>query len=197
MTFPYIPASMTVASNTPTIVTKSLSGFEQRAQVSSQYFTFTGQYANFTVADSKAAMGAIMANRGSFNTFALTLPNDLRNTTSGYTSTVTNPTGAIAATSVTATVSYTSGTVPILKRGDLIQFSNHNKTYMVTSDVTATGATVTINFFPGLRIAQATAGSVVVNAVSPIVRLATDDFSMGLGTDLFGNFSIDFVEVIN
>jgi hypothetical protein len=197
MTFPYIPATMQVTSNTPQIVTRSLSGFEQRAQVSSQYFSFTGSYSNFTIADSKRAMGAIMANRGSFNTFALTLPDDLKNTSSGYAGTVTNPTGAAAATSVTATVTWTSGTVPILRAGDLIKFSNHNKTYMVTADVNATSTTVTINFFPGLRTAQTTAGSVTVNNVAPTVRLATDQFDVGLGNDLFGNFSIDFIEVVN
>jgi len=194
MSFPLDFSSMELINNTPTMVVKSLSGLEQRAQVGSQYFRFVGTLPPLSESERRTLLGFIFSQRGSFSTFTLTLPDTLGDASTGYAGTVTNPTASVAATSVTASC---SSNTAILAAGDLFKFSNHNKVYVATAAATGAAGSVTISFFPALRTAQTGTGSITVNNVEPTVRIETDDQTFSLGTDLFSGMSLEFIEVIN
>lgn len=194
--FPSVDFSaMELSSNTPTIVTTSLSGLEQRAQVATQYFSFTASFQNLSDAERRQIMGFLMGKRGNLTAFSIDLPSPFNNSTGAYTGTITVTAGASGATSVTASV---ASNVLIVKAGDFIKFSGHNKVYMVTADATASSSTVTINLFPALRTSVAS-NTVTHKTVPMYVRCSADQigFSAGaVGGDGYNSIDIDFVEVI-
>ena len=77
------------------------------------------------------------------------------------TSTMTiNVPGQVDSGSTSATISITlaDGSIPsdnlgnsAILAGTFVQFSNHNKLYLVTENVVHSNSTVTLNFFPGLK----------------------------------------------
>jgi hypothetical protein len=187
--------ALELSSNTPTIVTTSISGLEQRSQVRTQYFNFTASFQNLSDAERREIMGFLMSKRGSLTPFSIDLPSPFNNSTGAYTGTITVTVGAAGATSVTATV---ASNVVIVKAGDFIKFSGHNKLYMVTADATASAGTVSISLFPALRT-SAVSNTITHKTVPMYVRCSTDQlgFSAGaVGGDGYNSIDIDFVEVI-
>jgi hypothetical protein len=186
-------SSLELSSNTPTIVTTSINGLENRTQVSTQYWSFTADFQNVSDNERRQILGFLMKRRGNLNPFTIDLPDVINDSSSGFTGTITAITASAGVTTVTATTS-ASG-VTALKAGDFFKFGNHNKVYMATDDAVASGTSVTINFFPALRTAQSS-GSLTHNNVPLYVRCTNDQFTFATDPNLFGSFSIDFVEVI-
>jgi len=74
-------------------------------------------------------------------------PEVVENTTA--TGTITTSSGNSAgATSIDLDTSVASG---IISSGSFIKFDNHSKVYLVDGDVDLSGATATLNIYPGLR----------------------------------------------
>lgn len=188
------PNSMQVISVNPTKVTTSINGVEQRLASTGQYFRFVGTYSNLTQANQRAVFGHIQGRAGPLNTFTISLPSYMGNSTAGFTGTISGVTESANATSFTATAS--SNNTAILKAGDLIKFSSHNKIYTVTSDVTSGAAgACTIYIYPGLRQAV-TSNTITHRSVQPTVRYASDNAEFGLGPDQFTTFTLEFIEVL-
>jgi hypothetical protein len=194
MAFPNIPfTSIDLKNNTPTMVTTSLSGKEQRRQVGGQYFTFTGTFSNLDDADRRTLAGFIASVSGSLNTFTCVFPGDISNSTGTYSGTITAVTQSAGQSTFTGTVA-TSGAA-VFKAGDLFKFSSHDKVYMVTADATASGTSLTVSFYPPLRSAVSSA-TVTHKSVPVTVRLAGDSYGFNLGPDKFSTYSLDFIEVL-
>lgn len=194
MAFPNIPFSnITLNSNTPTVVTKSLSGREQRTQVAGQYFTIVGNFSNLSESDRKTLLGFMASVKGNYTTFTITLPSPLGTSSAGYSGTITSVTASAGATTFSGTVG-TSGAA-IFKAGDLIKFSSHDKVYMVTADATAVGTTVTASIYPALRSALSSA-TVTHTSVPITVRLNSDIHGFSMDPTFYANFDLEFVEVL-
>jgi len=192
--FPSVPfTTMDMNSNTPTVVVKSINGLETRTQVSTQYFSFTANFTNLTDTQRRQIIGFLMKKRGSLQPFTIDLPAPFQDSSGNYSGTITVVTGSAGAFSVTATVT-TSG-AQVLKAGDFIKFSGHNKLYMVTDDATAVGTNVTINLFPALRTSVAT-NTITHKDVPMYVKCGNDQFGYRADTNLYSSFDIDFIEVI-
>lgn len=194
MTFPAItPNSMQISSVNPTRITSTLNGTEQRLSGTGQYFRFLALFDNLSQADARKIFAHINQYRGSLDAFALSLPTYLANSTAGYSGNITGATASIGATSITGTVGVSGAA--IVKAGDMIKIGTGNKLYTVTSDATASGTTVTINFTPGLRVAVSN-GGVFHRNLTAWVRYANDNQEFNIGTNLYNTASIDFVEVL-
>lgn len=188
------PNAMSVISVNPTKVTASLNGIEQRIASTGQYFRFVGTYSNLTQANQRAIFAHIQSQGGPLNAFTISLPAYMGNSTAGFTGTLTGVTETVNDPVITATAS--ANNTAVLKAGDLIKFSNHNKIYTVTNDVTSNGSGVcTINIFPALK-QSITSGSITHRSVQPTVRYASDNAEFSLGADQFTTFTLEFIEVL-
>lgn len=193
--FPDIPFnSLNLTSNTPTIITKSISGLENRQQVGTQFWSFSARFSSLTDAERRQIMGFLMSKRGPFANFTIDLPEPFRDSSGNQVANITNLTGAAGATSVSSTSVLTD--TLILKAGDFVYFANHSKVYMVTSDATSSGTSVTINLFPALR--QGVGGSSLIHKdVIMKVRCTNEGFGFNSDPTLYSDIDMDFVEVIN
>ena len=118
------PNAMNIVSVNPTKVTSSMNGIEQRIASTGQYFRFVGVYSNLTQANQRAVFAHIQSQAGPLNSFTISLPTYLGNSTAGFTGTLTAVTETVNDPVITATAS--SNNTAVLKAGDLIKFSNHN-----------------------------------------------------------------------
>jgi hypothetical protein len=194
--FPSVAFStIELTSNTPTLISKSLSGLEQRAQVAGQFFSFVANFQSITEDERRQIMGFLMSKQGPYNSFTIALPEPIKDSTGVYSGTITATSGTAGSASFTASVSGANNSL-ILKSGDLIKFSNHNKVYMCTSNAISNGSGVlTINLFPSLR--SNVSGLVVTHKNLEIsVRLGSDTFGFSMAQEFFSSFDLDFVEVL-
>lgn len=186
--------NINLQSNLPTLITKSISGREERAQVSSQYWSFSASFSNLSDAERRQLMGFIMSKRGSYSSFTIELPSSYNDSSGSYSGTVTTSTATAGALSFTGTVS--SNNTLIFKAGDLIKFAGHDKVYMITGDVTSNGSgAITASVFPAIKT---TSNAVVVTYtdVPMTVRFGSDQLGFSADTSEYGSFDIDFIEVI-
>jgi len=183
-----------VQTVTPTLVTKTINGLEERAAVAGQYFVVNAQFSNVSDQERRQLLGFIMKSRGPFSTFNLYLPSTIDESTGSYTGTITVATATAGLTSCTATVS-ASNTL-ILRAGDFIKFSNHNKVYMVTDDATSVGTNLTVNLFPAIRTSATSSHTITHKNVPMTVRFGSDNYTVSIDQNLYGSMDIDFVEVL-
>jgi hypothetical protein len=194
MAFPSVPfAAVNFRAITPTIVNKSLSGIENRSQVASSYFAFTASFQNMTDSQRRQIIGFLMGQRGNLTPFTIALPDTLNDSSGGYSGTISSASATAGTFTATGTVS--SSNALILKAGDLIQFGNHTKIYMVTSDATSVGTSLTINLFPAIRT-TVSSGAIAHTALEMTVRCTNDQIEHTIGRDMFANFDLDFEEVL-
>jgi pSer/pThr/pTyr-binding forkhead associated (FHA) protein len=85
-----------------------------------------------------------------------------------------------------------------LKAGDIIKFSNHDKVYMLTADVTlANSVANTIDIFPNLLTALPSSGENVITDNVPVkVRLANETQEFKLGIDNLYQYELDVAEKV-
>jgi len=132
-----------------------------------QRWEFTLDYPTIDFSSGKSLFAFINARRGSLETFNFSLPSPINNTTGTHIGSFNVATGASSGSSLNVN-GMIQGTGK-LKAGDLIQFSNHTKLYMLTSDVDAdaSGAGV-INFMPPLLI-SVVPGTTTCSAAAPTI----------------------------
>lgn len=195
MTFPSItPTDISFSSVNPTRITRTLNGIEQRGASAGQYFTITATFDSLNESEQRQIYGYIKSKSGPLDAFLFTLPDYIGDSTGSYTGgiAVSGSTAPIGATSIT--VNTTGSVFPSLKQGDLISFANHTKVYTITSDVNTPGTT--ISFYPALRAAVPATTVVNHKNVQVWVRFASDNLEFRVGTNNYGTFTLDFVEVL-
>ena len=70
-----------------------------------------------------------------------------------------------------------------MKKGDLIKFSNHDKVYMITADVTISGTNDAISFYPPLVSGITNSTTITYNSVPFKVYLTGDNIRYATSTD--------------
>lgn len=198
MTFPLTNkvTNLEFYSQQPTLISTSLSGKEQRAQLASQKWGVRMTLSNLSDSDRRVLQSFVQEQRGSLTAFTLQLPSDLADSSGGYTGTITVD-GAHTAgdTTIAISSSAANGTYAV-KKGDLIRFVGSVKTYMVISNTLVDGngdATITIS--PALQTNIADTTVVGHQNVSLNVRLE-NNFRYTAGADLYATTRMDFIEVI-
>ncbi len=164
-------ATVTIKNNTPTATSVSLSGRRQSKQLAAQYWTLECEYTALDRSEAAQVMAFLNKQNNSLESFDVVIPQYSRPAGtvaalggSPVLSVAAN--AAISATSITVdfdtiTSSNLSDATRAFRAGDFIKFSNHNKTYQITDDVTINGSGGgTINIFPGLYTAITTSHDV-------------------------------------
>lgn len=192
--FPSItPDSMTMSSINPTRMNRTLNGIVQRTASTGQYFIFSAAFGNLSQSEQRQISAHIDAQSGPLQSFALTLPSYLGNSTGDYSGSIsTNGTNSVGATTIGITA---TGTYPTLKAGDLIQFANHDKLYTVTADVNSPGTSISIS--PPLRTAVTSGSAVKHKNLTATVRYTTDNLEFSIGLEQFPSFNLEFEEVLS
>lgn len=192
--FPSItPSSVSLVPVNPTRVTTTLNGIEQRQAVGGQYFRLVAEFTGLNKAELRQIQSHVIQQGGPLTSFEFTLPDYLGDSTGAYTGTITlSSNGAVGQTSVSVTS--TGSTFPSLKAGDLIRFASHDKIYTLTSDVSSPGTTLA--FYPALRTAVTSGQTVTHQNLTIKVRYSEDTENLVVGTNLYSDISIEFVEVL-
>jgi len=179
------PNGVNIETVSQNVTTFALNGRRQTKSQGAQYFKFDVRYPNMRQEDSRPLMAFITGVKGQFTAFTIRLPQISQNS-AGYTGSnpaVNNASDyAVGASSVD--FDGASNSTAILKAGDFITFSGHNKAYMVTSDVTSDGSgTGSISFTPALITAVTDDETIAVKDVDFTVILDDDSttFNHGLG----------------
>jgi len=205
---------------TQTILTQTLSGRTIRSSVATTLWTASLEFPALTYQEFRQIQGFVALARGSLNDFYIQFPNISSRTAGG---TLENlfvlEAAESGATSVQAYATTDSAgdldeAIPsirnpegtILNMGDVFKFSNHDKVYMATTDVTPdSGGQFTINFEPALVTAVTGHDSADSAGIIPSVQFDNVPFKMiflgdtadyRYNVDGTVNFRIDVQEVI-
>ncbi len=206
-TFPttIFPRSFQVINNRPTLINQSVSGKRVTRKYGSQYWTLEVGLPPLNKNDGLGVYGFLQQQQGSFEKFSFTHPDDNRGTVGGNTAKAAaglpvqeaNVNGAHSAGDSTIDVDFnfvaqSDSTDSVFKRGDVIKFANHDKVYMIKSDVnvpTASPQVRTLSIEPPLIADLANDESVVVNTPTYSVYLTGD---VGYTTDASGLYYYNF-----
>lgn len=141
-------------SNSNTRITTSASGKTHRRKVGAQSWTLKIQSPAMSKDDFLADYSFIVQQDGQFGSFTIVPPEigSTRGTATGTVTVVDDSTILPLHDNSRGSASIgVSGGNGILKKGDLIKFSNHDKVYMLTADCNLDGSTVdTLTFHPPL-----------------------------------------------
>lgn len=203
-TLPTTPSFQTLnmKSNTQTSVTEASNYRAQRKTQGVQRFEFTASYSPGTRTTFAPLMGFIAKQEGMYGSFTAVLPE--------YSNTTGSLNKATQTLLVDNTGGYDKGTKTIavdvspginitgaLKAGDFIGFANHNKVYMLTSDLDINGSgDGTLSFEPGLVETIADDETVVYGDVQFTCRLLNDvqEFTASNGDQV--RYELDIAEDI-
>lgn len=178
-------------SNISVRQTTSVSGRSQRIKTGGQFFTAKLESPEMTRGDFMADYSFLLQQDGAFDSFTIVLPeiSSTRGTASG---TLTNNATVAAGLSQCQT----NGGSGTLKKGDLIKFSNHDKVYMLTADVTISGTNDTISFYPELTTVITNTTTITYDSVP--MKVYMSDTTTSFKTNTNGSFSyrIDVIEEI-
>ena len=86
----------------------------------------------------------------------------------------------------------------VLKAGDFVKFSNHNKVYIITADlISSAGGAGTLEISPNLFVSPNNDSNVVFNDVEFTVANAKDEITLDLDLSVRAGFNIELEEVFN
>jgi len=189
-TYPSTPVfnSVGFTSKSYNLMSESLSGRTQVRNIGGQRFEFKATYPPLTTAEFAPVYAFIMAQNGMAETFQIVLP-EISSKSGNATGTVQT----VGADSIGETSIVIDGLSGTLKAGDVIKFANHNKVYMIVSDLTGSG---TLTIEPALREATANDTAITYDNVPFTVRLNNDlqQYSVGLASLI--KYEVDFIEAI-
>jgi len=181
-------------SNTLSKTSTSISGITKRVRTGSQYWSFTLRSPALSRDDFMDIYSFIIQQDGQFGSFTVVPPTigSTRGTASG-TITISDDYKA------GVTICRSTGGSGLLKKGDLIKFSNHDKVYMLTAniDLNQTDSTEdVIQIYPSLTTAITNTTTVSYNNVPILVFLTTDQQGYTANADDTFNYEISVREDI-
>ena len=173
-------------TNTNTRITTSVSGITHRIKTGNQFWSFKLQSTAMNKADMMADYSFIVQQNGMYGSFTI-VPSEIGSTRGTATGTLTND-ATVAAGQSAAQTDGGSGT---LKKGDLIKFSNHDKVYMLTADVTISGTNDAISFYPPLTTGITSSTTITYSAVP--IKVFQDKDQIKFITQADGTYKYELV----
>jgi len=184
------PRVFNFTSNRPNNTSYTLSGKRSVKQFAAQYFSFSVQMPPMKQSDFQQFYAFLVKQKGSFEDFTFEYPLDNLGADKAETDILANGVQAIGDSTI-AMDGFSVSTDDVLKGGDLIKFSGHDKVYMVTGDVNSNASSqATVSIEPPLQAALADNEAVTVNKPSFTVALVQDDVLYS--TDAAGFFTLSF-----
>lgn len=193
--------AINLRQETTTAITRTNSGRIIRASAATTLWRATLEFISLTHQEFRQIQGFVALARGPLNDFKIILPNISNRTAGATTGTIT--TGAQDSKAYTkgatdveiALTSFTGGT--IINMGDVVQFNNHDKVYMATTDITPDSAGgVHLAFEPPLTADVPSGTEVKYNDVAFKMIFTNDLQEYRYNTDGSVNCRIDVQEVI-
>ena len=189
--------SISFTSNSPTLINQTLSGRRQARQIGAQYFSFTVQMPPLQQEKAQQIFAFLNKQKGSFDTFTIKAPLDNLGVGKDETDIEVAFGGHSSGDGNIDLVGFTASTSDVLKAGDLIQFADHNKVYMVRTATDSDGlGHTTVNITPTLVSSVASNEAVTVNKPAFEVYLESNDIMYTTDASGFYNISFDVREVI-
>tara|TARA_B110000285_G_scaffold217052_1_gene264984 strand:- start:8985 stop:9557 length:573 start_codon:yes stop_codon:yes gene_type:complete len=190
MSFPTtpVPSNISITSLNPTYTSVTHSLKRQVRTRGGQRWSIDASFPPLNRTDFAPVWAFAQKQKGQFGKFTFIPP--IYSSTSGTatgTLLVNNTAGYIAGSS-TITV---DGLTGILKAGDFIKFSGHDKVYSVVAD----GSTSLI-IEPALQLPVVNNEAITYNSVPFTVAFTSDTQNMSVGVNGFVNYSIKLIEVV-
>ena len=173
-------------TNTNTRITTSVSGITHRIKTGGQSWSFKLKSPAMTKADMMADYSFIVQQDGQYGSFTI-VPSAIGSTRGTATGTLTND----ATVALGQSAAQTDGGSGTLKKGDLIKFSNHDKVYMLTADVTISGTNDAISFYPPLVTAITDSTTITYNNVP--IKVFQDKDQIKFITQADGTYKYELV----
>ena len=173
-------------TNTNTRTTTSVSGITHRIKTGGQSWSFKLKSPAMTKADMMADYSFIVQQDGKYGSFTI-VPSEIGSTKGTATGTLTND----ATVALGQSAAQTDGGSGTLKKGDLIKFSNHDKVYMLTADVTISGTNDAISFYPPLVTAITSSTTITYNNVP--IKVFQDKDQIKFITQADGTYKYELV----
>lgn len=196
-TFPTSPvaASVLITNNQTTLVSTSISGRRQSRQLQNQRWGMRVVFPPMARSDFNPIFAFITQQRGRKESFQYTPPifDDSLGTESG--TVLVNGSHSVADTTI-AMDGFASDGVGRFKAGDYIKFANHNKVYMVVSDVTSSSNAATVTIEPPLTSSLSDDEAVTYDSVTFTVAMKNDIQQIQLPNDAKFRYEMDLIEVI-
>jgi len=189
------PSSLQMSHYQPTLVTTSLNGNEQRAQIASHRWLLEATFSNLNETERRDLQAFLYETNGALNAFEFPLPGDLGDASSGYGGSLsTAASGSVGDTSIQMNGTASTN---IFKKGDVFRFDGENKTYMATADATTNvSGVVTVNFAPALQTAVSGSTDVTYSDVAVNVRFDGDSFAFNTNPTYYSTFNLKMIEVL-
>ena len=205
-TFPTAGFTATeLKSNTNSRLTESINGKTQRLKIGAQYFSLKLKSPPLTRSAFNEIYSFIIQQDGQVESFTLTPP-EISSTTGTMTgvittANVTSDDPAMSQSAGSTAVGVTDDGTPsgTLKKGDLIKFSNHDKVYMLTENLTLANdsAVKQMSFHPPLTTSISGGSTTVTyNSVPFKVFFTTDELSYEVQSDGLYRYEISVREEI-
>lgn len=147
-----------------TKITQTASGRSVRVSNATTLWAGTLQFVPGTQAQYRPIQAFFAKARGPLNDFYVQIPG-VSNLIGQDGSSTMQVNGAFAAGATSITINVVSGSASVIKAGNVIQFYNHDKVYMVVADVTAVPGNNTFTIEPPLVTAVPTTTQVTYKDV--------------------------------
>ena len=183
------PSSLSLQDNRPNLINQSVSGKRVTRKYGAQFFTLDITLPPLSKDDSMDVFAFLKKQQNSFDKFDYTYPITNRGANRTQTDIVVNGSHSVGDSTI-ALSGFDNSTTDVLKAGDIIKFANHDKVYMVESNLTSDSsgnATVTIS--PSIIATLANSEAVTVDQPNFKVYLDSDILYT---TNTSGLFSISF-----
>ena len=190
-TFPtsILPNSLSLQDNRPSLINQSVSGKRVTRKYGSQYFTLEVSLPPLQKSDAMTVFSFLKQQENAFDKFDYQYP--IINTGVNRTQTDIKADGAHSVgDSTIALKNFDTSTSNVLKAGDVIKFSGHDKIYMVTADLTSdSSGDATVSISPSIISTLANNEAVTVDQPNFKVYLDSDIL---FTTNSSGLFAISF-----
>lgn len=189
-TYPTDPEfqAINVNSKHRNLVSETISGRVQTRAIGKQQFSFTAKYNPMTREEMMPVFAFIMSQQGRVGTFTIVPP--VISSSSGSVSGSMAVNGAHTAGDSTISVDGFTGTI---KAGDFVKFADHDKVYMVISDLTGAGS---LSIEPAITSDLSNDEAVTYTDVPFKMRLNNDVQEYNLAANEYFEFEIDMIEAL-
>jgi hypothetical protein len=173
------PSSITIDSSIPTLQTRTISGKYAGQAVGVERLIISLNWPQRSYADYIQINGFFKQQRASGVAFYYVIPSSYGGSITGTQSGVFQVDGAAQTGRTIVCDGLDLSEVGALKQGDLITFTNHDKIYTITADVTSDGSgSATITIEPPIQSTISDNEDINVSGIKALVRFKDDSIQL-------------------
>jgi hypothetical protein len=174
--FPTTPSAQAInfKINTPGITSETNSGKVRRVGYGHSYYTFELKYPSLTASQLGEITGFVATAQGTLFSFEIVLPKLSVSKASNTSANNTATSATITAGQKYVTLTGLPTSTTVLKAGDFFRFNTHSKMYMVTQDLTSSGAGTANLQFSGSAVTSVASGTRIWTNGVPFTVILTD-----------------------